>query len=245
MIKRIFNLLLCSILLFNLMGCSYSSGEKIGAEIEMQLESKYGKQFTVSSLGGRNAEKKGVTAYVYADEDPTMLFTIRMNSENNTITYNNYEYRLVLRKIENMINSAFAKYGIESVCYIESSLYDDSVGTNITAYEYIQNYKPEWLSIAQIIKDGNNVTASNIEKVYKEIHRELDNQFLGIGLYVITSNDYDVVADKVMRETQIFDEYRLSLKGTKDNIKEVIFRISNNKLSVSLDEIDNALSIGR
>lgn len=240
MLKRIFNLLFCGILLFSIIGCTFNTNKLISEEIETQLENKYEKEFTVYALGGRNAYQKEITAYVYSNEDPTMLFTVRITGD-NIIVYNNYEYRLVLRKIENIVNSTSAKYGVETVCYVNSSTYDDNIGTNITPDEYIKNYTPESFRIAHVIRDSNKVTASNLEKIYKEIQGELGNRKLGIGVYVLSSRDYDAVSDEVVRETQFFDKYRLSRNGTKDEINEFKLQVSNNSLSMSLQEIDDLL----
>ena len=74
MLKKFCSLFLGILLLFSFSACSNRSS--LAEEIEKQLFDKYGKEFTVDSIGGRSAGNSTTTAYVYANDDSTMRFVV-------------------------------------------------------------------------------------------------------------------------------------------------------------------------
>ena len=84
--------------------------------IKSTLSEKYGKSFTVAVLGDR-IDKDTATAYVYADEDPTMRFIVRVD-KSGEVVYEEYSYRLLCRIVENEIKKTFEKYRIRSECFV-------------------------------------------------------------------------------------------------------------------------------
>ena len=238
MLKKFCSLFLGILLLFSFSACSNRSS--LAEEIEKQLFDKYGKEFTVDSIGGRSAGNSTTTAYVYANDDSTMRFVVRI-SDDMEIQYDEYSYRLVSRQAELLINSIFSKYGMESACYASFTPYNEFFDMNITIDKYIKNYNVRDLFISIVVRDSESVTGENIEKAYKEIHQQLNYLKIANSLFILSSDDYDRVSDKIMRETQSFDSYRISLYGTEDPIKQIILQVNNNNVSKTAYELNTEL----
>jgi hypothetical protein len=105
-------------LMLSLYSCSYfgMTSNRTTEQITTQLSERYGKAFTVSALGDRIG-KNTTTAYVFADDDPTMMFTVRSSQEGGEIEFENYAYRKLCREIENVISRIFSEYGFKVSCY--------------------------------------------------------------------------------------------------------------------------------
>jgi hypothetical protein len=221
-----------------LFGCD-AVDKKATEPIVERLSAKYGKTFTVYALGDR-IDKDTATAYVFADDDPTMLFVAR-SKPNGELVFENYAYRVICRKVETLTNAAFAKYGITTECFAEFSTFNNNIKLDTTVDGYISDDSPESVVVSIAAKASDNITGNNLEMVYTDLYSKLSGIRVGTGLFLLTSSDFDKIADSVKHEIQLFNADRLEVSGAEDGIKELYIRVSDDGLSLSADEIDAEL----
>lgn len=225
-----------------LLGCK-AVDEKAVKPIEEGLSKKYGKKFTVYSLGDRIG-RDTATAYVYADDDPTMAFVVRVSIDGG-IVFENYAYRLVCREVEKKINAAFAENKLRAECYADFSCCKFDVPAEITLEDYIRESGADIVKAAIIIKADSKIGGEILEKICRIIYAQMSDMTVGFSLFVLSERDYNGICEKVKRETQYFGLSRLRLYGAADNIRNFYAEISNNVLSVTAEEINDKLSRGR
>ncbi len=221
-----------------LLGCK-AIDDKATKPIEEGLWEKYGKKFTVSALGDRIG-RDTATAYVYADDDPTMRFVVRINKAGEII-FENYAYRLVCRTVEKIIDGFFAKNELVEECFLEFSECKYDVPTDITVDDYIKESGSDNVSVAVIVRSDGKITGEILSTIFTEIYSQMSETTVGFSLYVLSQIDYDKIYEKVKTETQLFDSSRLKLYGVEDDIQEIYIEISNGKLSVTADEINRKI----
>lgn len=224
-----------------LLGCK-EIDDKAVKPIEEGLSKKYGKKFTVSCLGDRIGRDEA-TAYVYASNDPTMMFVVRV-SKDGKIVFENYAYRLVCREVEKTVNSAFSENGLTSECYADFSSCKFDISPGITVNDYIKESGADTVKSAIIVKADNKITGEILKKIYTEIYSQISEITVGFSLFVLSERDYNNICENVKTETQYFGLSRLRLYGLTDNIKNFYAEILNNALSVTVDEINNKLLKG-
>jgi hypothetical protein len=221
-----------------LFGCD-TVDKKATEPIITQLSAKYGKSFTVYALGDRIG-KNTATAYVYADDDPTMLFIARV-TDNGVLEFENYAYRCVCRKVEDAVKVAFEEYGISSECFADFSSFNNDINPDTSVDSYIKDTSPESVVVTIIVKASGNITGENLEQIYSDIYSRLPDIIFGTGLYILTAEDFDKVADSVRLGTQVFDAYRLKVSGAEDDIRRLRIGATNDGLSFSAEEVDAEL----
>ena len=246
MVKRITTyfikgVLIMATLMAALTGCN-TVDEKATEPIITGLTAKYGKTFTVYALGDR-IDKDTATAFVYADDDPTLLFTAR-STPKGELVFENYAYRSVCRSVEKIVNAAFAKANIDSECFADFSAVNNNLDIGISVESYIKETSADSIVITLIAKASDAITAENLEKVYNDVYSQMSGIHIGTGLYVLTSDDYGKIAESVRLETQVFDAYRLKVHGAESSIIELNIRMTDKGMSLSADEINSALSKG-
>lgn len=218
-----------------LFGCSDVDKKAIDP-IVANLSAKYGKSFTIYALGDRLG-KDTATAYVYPDDDRTLMFTARSDSDGNLV-FENYAYRLLCRKVEDVIVKTFSEYGINAVCFV--SLYGTSIDTiksvDISFSDYIDTAKPEGFSVSIAI-ESSTIHVSTIDEIYKKLYEELHHVTIGSLLYMLDSEDYKTVAPKIQLETQLFDGSRLKLYGAGNFIKEVQLKYDGMSLTSTTNDL--------
>ena len=220
-------------------GCD-TVDKKATEPIMAQLSAKYGKTFTVYALGDR-INNDTATAFVFAENDPTMLFIAR-STPNGILVFENYAYRSICRKVETITNAAFTKFGIRSECFADFSDVNNDVSLDISIEDYIKYNSPDSVVVTIIVETSNNLTGENLTSVYNEVYSQLAGIRFGTALFVLTEKDFEGVADSVRFETQVFDAYRLKVSGAEDDIKELNLSITNDGLSLSADAINTALA---
>ena len=245
MVKQGFRLLFMGVLMATLLsaivGCD-TVDKKATEPILTQLSDKYGKSFSVYALGDR-IDKDTATAFVFADDDPTMLFVARVTSGGDLV-FENYAYRSICRKVETKINAAFTAFGIETECFTDFSSVNNSVSPDASVESYIKDSASEHVIATIIAKDGNGIGGDNLTEVYCALYSQLSGINLSTALYVLTSDDYDAVAEKGRHETQVFDAYRLEVSGAGQTIKELHIMVTQDGLSLSASEMDEVLAKG-
>ncbi len=224
-----------------LLGCE-AIDDKAVKPIEEGLSKKYGKKFTVSCLGDRIG-RDTATAYVYANNDPTMMFVVRV-SKDGKIVFENYAYRLVCREVEKTVNSAFSENGLTAECYADFSSCKFDISAEITVNGYIKESGADTVKLAIIVKADNKITGEILKKIYTEIYSQISEITVGFSLFVLSERDYNKICENVKTETQHFGLSRLRLYGVADDIKSFYTEISNNALSVTVYEINNKLLKG-
>lgn len=227
-------------LLSTISGCKIlgpSSTEAIEA-IETGLYEKYHKTFTVAAFGDRY-NKDTATAYVYADDEPTMRFVARVKS-NGELVFDDYVYRCNCRFVENTVNEAFKRYGISTECFVEySNRYDAAITASIS--EYIQESSSTDIAIAILCKSSENISGKNIKAIYEDLSKEIDIK-LGTMLYVVTEQDYDLVSEKIRLDIQLFNSSRIKLYGAKDEISQINIILDLGEMSMTEAQINEKLS---
>ena len=243
MFKKIISIVLLGVMMATLMslllGCD-DVDKKTVAAIQNQLSEKYGESFTVYALGDRIG-RDTVTAYVYADGDPSMLFTARLD-KNGELTFDNYSYRIVCRKTDKLLTSQLSSFGIESIAYTTYENKDYSLALDISPAEYVTSTASAFCAISLVVKDTDAVCADDLLRCVASLREQLGDILIGISVYKLSADDYNTVYDAVLHETQIFDAYRLSTMGTSGDIVEATFQYDANGCSMTAEQIDQLLS---
>lgn len=239
--KFIIAVVIMAALLSTISGCKIiigpSSTEAIEA-IETGLYEKYHKTFTVAAFGNRY-NNDTATAYVYADDEPTMRFVARVNN-NGELVFEDYLYRCNCRLVENTVNEAFKRYGISTECIAQfSKRNNDAITASIS--EYIKESGSTDIAIAILCKSSENISGKNIKAIYEDLSKEIDIKF-GTVLCVATEQDYDMVSEKIRCDIQLFDAGRVELYGTKDEILEIYVIYDSGRISLTEAQIDEKLS---
>lgn len=224
-----------------LLGCK-AIDDKAVKPIEEGLSKKYGKKFTVCSLGDRIG-RDTATAYVYANNNPTMMFVVHVN-KNGKIVFENYAYRLVCREVEKTVAAVFTESGLTAECYADFSSCKFDISAEMTVNDYIKESGAGTVKSAIIVKANDKITGESLKKIYMEIYSQMSEITVGFSLFVLSERDYNNICENVKTETQYFGLSRLRLYGAADNIKNFYAEISNGALSVTVDEINNKLLKG-
>lgn len=219
-------------------GCKVIGTTSSIEAIEKGLYEKYHKTFTVAAFGDRY-NKDTATAYVYADDEPTMRFVARVNS-NGELVFDDYVYRCNCRFVENTVNEAFKRYDISTECFVDfSNRYDAAITESIS--EYIKESGSIDVAVAILCRSSENLSGKNIKTIYENLSKEIDIKF-GTMLYVLTEQDYDLVSEKIRCETQLFDSARVEIYGAKDEILEINVIYDSGGMSLTEAQIDEKLS---
>lgn len=194
MLKRFFRTISISSLMIALAACgtSYSYTADL---LETELEEKYNKDFVISSIGGRNSYTDDTTAYMYAANEPELIFTAKITPKGN-VSYDNYAYRLVCRKAENVVNDVFERFDISSECFATFDVKNSNISTDLSINEYIEQEKPDILRFALTATSEREITGDILKGVYEGISVEIPNVTLGFSLYVLESEDYKNISEK-------------------------------------------------
>lgn len=219
-----------------LLGCS-AIDDRVTAPIKDTLSEKYGKSFTAAAIGDR-IDRDTATAYVYADDDPTMRFIVRAD-KSGKVVYEEYPYRLMCRNVENKINEAFENHGINSECYVTFTPRKNlSVSTDMTIDEFVEVNSPESVLASIIVSSDDNLTGDNILNIYAEICDCLGDVVFASGVYILTESDFNAVKEKIQLEVSSFDRHKLKEYGAGGDIKELLIKASGGKASLTASEID-------
>lgn len=234
-IKIIFMGMLMATVLTNVIGCNTIDNFEIDA-IEDALSEEYGKSFTVAALGNRFNEDTA-TAYVFAEDDPTIRFIVRTNTINEII-FENYAYRTVCHKVEKKINDTFSKYGLKSECFVEFSkcLFDISIDTSVE--NYIEKSKSDIVKAAVIIHSDEKITGENLEKIFMQIYSEIPEISVGFSIYILSDRDYENVYSEIITETQYFGIEDLRTYGIEDEVTDFYVEITNGTISETIEMIN-------
>ena len=229
-----------SVFMSGLLGCN-AINDSTTKSIKSSLSEKYGKSFTVAELGDR-IDRDTATAYVYADDDPTMRFIVRADKESGEVVYEEYSYRLMCRRVENKINETFAKYGIASECFVTfTPRRNINVSLNMTYEEFVKGNTLETAITDIVVLSDDDLTGENIVSVYTEICDYLENVDFGSCIYVLTESDFNTVKEKIRHEVESFALQDLKYSGASDNIKELFIKVEDKKMPLTSSKIDSEL----
>ena len=224
-----------------LLGCE-AVDKRATEPILTELSAKYGESFTIYALGDRfNGDT--ATAYVYMNDDPTLLFTARVNTA-GTLLFDDYAYRNVCRKVENMVNAEFSAQGLTSECFADFWTMSNDISLDSTPLDFIGLYTPKSVAIMLIIKSDENVTGENIAQVYYRLYEQLAHIDLNTAVYILSAEDYDRVAESVRLETQAFNAYRLKVHGVVGEIIGIDIQLTDGELSETVAELATKLAKG-
>lgn len=221
-----------------LFGCD-TVDRKATEPLITQLSTKYGKNFTIYALGDR-INKETVTAYLFADDNPTMLFTAKITS-NEELVFENYAYRSICRRVETIINTSFEEYGIETECFVDFSIANNYINFDTSVETYIRQNTPKNVTATIIASTKSDILGEDLEKIYKELFTKFFEINIGTSLFLLSSADFNNIEKDIQLETQVFNLYRLRTFGINDEIKELNIRMTKEGLSMSASEIDNLI----
>lgn len=225
-------------IMFVIPGCSAAGKNSTVSTIKSDLSEKYGKSFTVAALGDR-IDRDTATAYVYADDDPTMRFIVRVDEKSGEVVYEEYPFRLMCRTVENKINKAFEKYGIESECFVTfTPRRNAKASPDMTFDEFIKNNTFETAITDIVVLSDVDLTGENIVNVYTEICDYLGNVDFGTCIYVLTESDFNTLKEKITHQVESFSLQDLKYAGASDNIKELFIKVEDKKMPLTASEID-------
>lgn len=220
----------------SIFGCDAIDNRAI-EPIKSTLSEKYGKSFTVAALGDR-IDKDTATAYVFADNDPTMRFIARVD-KSGEVVYEEYSYRLLCRTVENKIKKAFEKYRIKSECFVTFTPRKNiNVSPDMDFDEFVKVNSPETALASIVVLFDDNLTGESIVNAYTEICNFLESVDFGTGLYILSESDFDTIKEKIMHEVESFDLQQLKYYGASDNIKELFIKVEGKKKPLTSSEID-------
>lgn len=238
--KYIIVLIVMAVFMSALIGCN-AINDRTTKSIKSSLSEKYGKSFTVAELGDR-IDRDTATAYVYADDDPTMRFIVRADKESGEVVYDEYPYRLMCRTVENKINETFAKYGIVSECFVTfTPRRNINVSLNMTYEEFVKGNTLETAITDIAVLSDVDLTGEKIVNVYTEICDYLENVDFGTCIYVLTESDFNTVKEKIRHEVESFALQDLKYSGASDNIKELFIKVEDKEMPLTSSEIDSEL----
>lgn len=245
MFKKIITIVFLGVMMATLMsvilGCEDIDSKTANA-IQDRLAKKYGESFTVASLGNRIGYDT-VTAYVYADNDPSMRFTAKLD-KNLKLVFDDYGYRSVCRRTQNIVESAFSDEGLEICAYCEYEYLDNSLGLTAAPSAYIEATSSSYVAIAMIVKDHDEVSGERILRSLEVLHKEFGDVLIGIDIFVVSAEDYSAVYDKVLQDTTFFDAARLTRLGAEGQIREVTLQYTAEGATMTEEQIDAALAKG-
>lgn len=238
--KRIKICLLSGIIMATLMsalfGCN-SIDKKQADQITALLEKRYAKSFTADAIGNRLGYSSA-TAYVYADDDRTLKFTVRLG-HNGELEFENYAYRRLCRQVETLIEETFARYGFDVVCYADifGASYTSVESSSVLLNDYIENVKPEAFTVS-VATTSAFIQVSEIKRVYEDLYSELGNTTIGSQIFVLSQNDYEIAKIEGKQATQAFTADRLKDVGTVDEIKVVHLKYDGRAFTSSTSNLD-------
>lgn len=221
-----------------LLGCDID--KRATNPILTRLSEKYGKTFTVTTLGDRIG-KNTATAYVCADDDPDMRFTARVDPEGNLV-YEDYAFRTVCRQVEDLLAKAFNEQGMDAVSFCRLTPFNNDIEPGTSPVDYIRIAGSETVYISLVIRDNGDLSGESILAAYRDLQHRLNGLRIATTVYVVSPADYDILREPVRMETQSFDAYRLSLYGTKDPIREVILQVTDGNPSRTAAELEALLT---
>lgn len=218
-------------------GCNAINNRTV-KQIKSDLSKKYGKSFTVAKLGDR-IDNDTATAYVYADDDPSMRFTVRADKESGEVVYEEYPYRLMCRTVENKINETFAKYGIVSECFVTfTPRRNAKVSPDMTYDEFIKSNTFETAITDIVVLSDADLTGENVVDIYAEICDYLGNVDFGSCIFVLTESDFNTVKEKIRHEVESIALQDLKYSGASGDIKELFIKVEDKKMPLTSSEID-------
>ena len=220
-------------------GCGLSSKRAVN-QIENYLNEKYGKEFTVSSIGDR-MYRNTATSFVYANDDPSMQFVVMVDSDGKVV-YDQYSFRMVCRKVENTINEAFEKEGINSECFIDFNKWIYDLPLDCSIEDYVLNSGADVISAAVICEKKDNISGEELSKVCSTISSEINGVKIAYSIYLITENDFDKVHDTVKKQTKFYDIDLLRLYGANDPVSLTRIKAIDGTTDKSNAEIDEDIS---
>lgn len=188
------------ILIF-LCGCSSSSASDRKAKCEKILESKYGKDYTVSKIYG--GDYSGVYyGEAYPNENPGLVFSFsnNMNSESTESWSDEYEERIKGEEYREDIAEILGGVGFDFYTYIRYSTVGDSKDSFFFRI-YISN---QWLSISDV----------QLWDTFKEIAKEYSNY----GLYIVLEEDLKMIRDEINLDGKLSEESTREYEEKYDRI---------------------------
>lgn len=224
-------------LLSMLLGCDID--RRAVNPILTQLSEKYGKTFTVTTLGDRIG-KSTATAYVIAEDDPDMRFTARVDTDGHLV-FEDYAARTVCRQVEDMVAEAFAVQGIDAVCYVRFTPFDNDIAPGTSPADYIRAKKPEDIFVSLLIRDTGDLSAKAILDTFVKIQEQTAGTRIVSNLHIVSSGDYDCLFERIRMETQAFGTDRLLQYGAKDPVCRVSVQITDGIPSKTVAELEAIL----
>lgn len=223
----------------SLTGCSIT-GRSASSSITRELKEKWGKDFTVEALGDR-WYTDSATAYVYANDDPSMRFSVIVGDDGE-VRLDQYSFRLVCRKVEDKINSAFKAEGINSECFVDFNKWDYGVSQTCSIQEYIERSKATDISAAVICEDTGSITGKQLSRVCNAVSSQIDGVEIIFAIHVLSESDYSLLKDYVRREVDYFNIDNLRNNDASDPIRKITIKSEAGVSDKSNTEIDEALS---
>lgn len=159
-------------IIISLCGCSSSSASDRKVKCEKILESKYGKDFTVSKIYG--GDYSGVYyGEAYPNDNPNLVFSFRnnMNSESTESWSDEYIQRLKVEDYREDFNEKLDKYGKDY--YVKITVYNNKdLGIN-------ENYKEfDILFCIYVSSSWLDFTNDELWEIFSQIAEEYQNYHL-------------------------------------------------------------------
>lgn len=221
----------------SLFGCSMTDNSAVDAVTD-ELSNKYEKTFVVSDLGNR-FNYDTTTMYVYAADDPSMRFVVRVNS-NGEIVFENYAYRKVCSKVRNIICDIFSEYNLETVCVAEFSKYNYDISAEASIEEYIEASNADIVKAAIAVKSDEILTGEILEKIYMDIGSQISEIPIGFSMYIISEEDYTKVFKDIENRTSYFGIGDIRAYGVTP-VTDFYVEINDGQLSETITEINEEL----
>lgn len=208
-------------------------------DIELNLKNKYGTDFTVYALGDR-LDRETSTAYVYPNEDDSLRFFVNAKG-NGDIVYDDYSYRMVCRKVENLVNEKFYEEKLKTECFADFIDCSSNTEKDISVEEFVKRNNSHCLKIVIVIAENPDICGSLLCKVYENICKDLPLITVKFSLFILSEDNARVVLPNARNEVTIFGADRIKKMGADKPFVNLLVDMKDGMLSKSAEEIDSII----
>ena len=215
--KRIGVILLIVIMGLNLYGCF--TPKRTASQIEAALEAKYGEEFRVINMGGRNGGNMDViTAHCCPVVNEDIVFQARLDSSGNLVS-DGYVQSFAINEVEEYIKGVFEKHGLTvQINFMCSGAEMSEISKLDPSDEYFLEtavgYDVRWGGIIAVQDIGNlDDMAEYLYEVMEEIWKQYPQIQEWNRVFIISVEDYDTCVEEMRKydfvHTSLFRDYEI------------------------------------
>lgn len=221
-----------------LSGCTLAI-QTAANDIEISLKNKYDTDFTVYALGDR-FDRETSTAYAYPNEDDSLRFFVNAKG-NGDIVYDDYPYRMVCRKVENLVNKKFSEEELVTECFADFVDCSSNTQFDITVEEFVERNNSNCIKIVIVTAENPDICGSLLCNVYENICKNLPKITVKFSLFILSEDNAKVVLPNARNEVTIFGADRIKILGADKPFINLLVEMKDGMLSKTVEEIDSII----